>query len=48
MFSEDIQLSITADKANKRDVSLWDVGSLWQGELRRWENREITILLDDL
>jgi hypothetical protein len=48
MLSEDIQLSITSHKANKRDGSLWDIGNLWQGELGRWENREITLLLDEL
>ena len=48
MLSEDIQLSITSDKANKRDCSLWDVGNLWQSELWRWENRNITLLLDEL
>lgn len=48
MLSEDIQLSITSDKANKRDGSLWDVGNLWQSELWRWESREITLLLDEL
>ena len=48
MLSEDIQVSITSDKANKRDGSLWDVGNLWQGELWRWENRETTFLLDEL
>jgi hypothetical protein len=48
MFSEDIQLSITSDKANKRDASLWDIGNLWQGKLWLWENREITFLLDEL
>ncbi len=29
MLSEDIQLSITSDKANKRDGSLRDVANLW-------------------
>lgn len=48
MLSEDIQLSITSDKANKRDSSLWDVGNPWQTELWRWENREIALLLDEL
>jgi hypothetical protein len=48
MLSEDIQLSITSDKANKRDGSLWDIGNLWQGELWLWESREITLLLDEL
>jgi hypothetical protein len=48
MLSEDIQLSITSDKANKRDGSLWDIGNLWQGELWLWENREVTLLLDEL
>ncbi len=48
MLSEDIQLSITSDKANKRDGSLWDIGNPWQGELWLWENREITLLLDEL
>ena len=48
MLSEDIQLSITSDKANKRDGSLWNVGNLWQGELWRWQNREMTLLLDEL
>ena len=47
-LSEDIQLSITSDKTNKRDGSLWDVGNLWQSELWRWESREITLLLDEL
>ena len=48
MLSEDIELSITSDKTNKRDGSLWDIGNLWQGELWLWENREITLLLDEL
>ena len=48
MLSENIQLSITSDKANKRDGSLWDIGNLWQGELWLWENREVTLLLDEL
>ena len=48
MLSEDIQLSITSDKANKGDGSLWDVGNLWQSELWWWETREITALLDEL
>ena len=48
MFSEDIQFSITSDETDKRDGSLWDVGNLGQGELWRWENRKITLLLDEL
>ncbi len=48
MLSKDIQLSITSDKANKRDGSLWDVGNLWQSEPWRWEDREITLLLNEL
>ena len=47
MLSEDIQLSITSDKANERDGSIWDVGNLRQSELWRWENREIALLLDE-
>jgi hypothetical protein len=48
MLSEDIQLPITSDEANKRDGSLWDIGNLWQSELWRWENREIILFLDEL
>jgi hypothetical protein len=48
MLSKDIQLSITSDKANKRDASLWDVGNLWQSKPWRWEDREITLLLNEL
>jgi hypothetical protein len=48
MLSKDIQLSITSDEANKRDGSLGDIGNLWQSEFWWWENRKITLLLDEL
>lgn len=48
MFSEDIELSVTSDKANERDRSIRNVVNVRQCELRRGKDWNETILLDQL
>jgi len=48
MFSEDIELSITSDKADERERSVWNVVNVRQFELWRWQDWNEAILLDQL
>lgn len=48
MFSEDIELSVTSDKANERDRPVQNVVNSWQCESWRWQDWAIAILLDHL
>ncbi len=48
MFSEDIELSITPDKTDERDLSVRNVVNPWQCESWRWQDWDIAILLDQL
>lgn len=47
-FSEDIELSVTADKTDKRDRSVRNGVNMWQSELWVWEDRGIALLVDEL
>ena len=38
-FSEDIELSVTADKTDERDRSVRNGVNMWQSELWMWEDR---------
>lgn len=48
MFSKDIQLPVTTDKADERDRPVRDEVDTWQREL--WERHDwvITLLVDEL
>ena len=48
MFSEDIKLSITPDKADERDRSVRNVVNTWQCESWRRQDWGIALLLDAL
>ncbi len=48
MFSEDIELSITPDKTDERDRSVWNVVNVPQCELWRGKDWDEAILLDQL
>jgi hypothetical protein len=48
MFSEDVELSITADKTDERDRSVRNAVNTWQSELWVGEDRGIALLVDEL
>jgi hypothetical protein len=48
MFSEDIELTITSDKTDKRDRSVRNGVNTWQSELWVREDRGIALLVDEL
>ena len=48
MFSEDIELSITSDKADERERSVWNVVNVRQFELWRGKDWNEAVLLDQL
>ena len=48
MFSEDIELTITSDKTDKRDRSVRNGVNTWQSELWVGEDRGIALLVDEL
>jgi predicted nucleotidyltransferase component of viral defense system len=47
-FSEDVELSITADKTDERDRSVRNGVNTWQSELWVREDRGIALLVDEL
>jgi predicted nucleotidyltransferase component of viral defense system len=47
-FSEDVELSITADKTDERDRSVRNGVNTWQSELWVGEDRGIALLVDEL
>ena len=48
MLSKDIKFSITSDKTDERDRSVWNVVNVRQFELGRWQDWNEAILLDQL
>ena len=48
MFSKDIELSITSDKADERERSSWNVVNVRQFELGRGKDWNEAILLNQL
>ena len=48
MFSKDIKFSITSDKTDERDRSVWNVVNVRQFELGRWQDWNEAIFLDQL
>ena len=48
MLSKDIKFSITSDKTDERDRSVWNVVNVRQFELGRWQDWNEAIFLDQL